>query len=120
MRGITCNLPPTLRYLPPHKPGQHPALIAAFGLVEEVESEMVLCGPPAMEEFCLDDLPAATPAEDTPWEMRADSMVMNVGDVTAVHLTLLKPDGSGKADVKPNKIVVGSPGRGADRPRVAE
>jgi hypothetical protein len=27
----------------------------------------------------------------------------------AVHLTKLKPDGSGKADVSPNKIVVGSP-----------
>ncbi len=31
-------------------------------------------------------------------------------DVTAVHLTLLKPDGSGKVEVKPDKIIVGSPG----------
>jgi hypothetical protein len=30
-------------------------------------------------------------------------------DVSAVHLTLLKPDGSGKADVNPNKLFVGSP-----------
>jgi hypothetical protein len=31
-------------------------------------------------------------------------------DVQAVHLTLLKPDGSGKAEVKPNKLMIGSPG----------
>ena len=30
--------------------------------------------------------------------------------VEAVHLTLLKPNGSGKADVKPSKIMLGSPG----------
>jgi hypothetical protein len=30
--------------------------------------------------------------------------------ITAVHLTKLKPDGSGKADVEKPKIVVGSPG----------
>ena len=29
----------------------------------------------------------------------------------AVHLTLLKPDGSGKAEVEPNKLMVGSPAR---------
>ena len=30
-------------------------------------------------------------------------------DVASVHLTLLKSDGSGKADTNPNKIIVGSP-----------
>jgi hypothetical protein len=30
-------------------------------------------------------------------------------NVEAVHLILLKPDGTGKADVKPNKITIGSP-----------
>jgi Toprim domain len=30
-------------------------------------------------------------------------------DVDAVHLTLLRPDGSGKADANPNKLFVGSP-----------
>jgi hypothetical protein len=30
-------------------------------------------------------------------------------DVASVHLTLLKIDGTGKAEVKPNKIIVGSP-----------
>jgi hypothetical protein len=29
--------------------------------------------------------------------------------VGAVHLTLLKPDGSGKAEVEPNKLIIGSP-----------
>jgi hypothetical protein len=31
-------------------------------------------------------------------------------DVGSVHLTLLKQDGSDKADVEPNKIIIGSPG----------
>src|SRR2546430_5676012 len=31
-------------------------------------------------------------------------------NVTAIHLTLLKPDGSGKADTKPDRIIIGSPG----------
>jgi putative DNA primase/helicase len=31
-------------------------------------------------------------------------------DVQAVHLTLLKPDGSGKAEVEPDKLMIGSPG----------
>jgi putative DNA primase/helicase len=30
-------------------------------------------------------------------------------DLNAVHLTLLKPDGSGKADVTPTKLFIGSP-----------
>jgi hypothetical protein len=30
-------------------------------------------------------------------------------DVGSVHLTLLKPDGSGKAEVEPNKLIIGSP-----------
>jgi len=31
-------------------------------------------------------------------------------NVTSVYLTLLKPDGSGKADTKKQKLIVGSPG----------
>jgi hypothetical protein len=30
-------------------------------------------------------------------------------DVGSVHLTLLRRDGSGKADVKPDKLIIGSP-----------
>jgi hypothetical protein len=65
-RGITCPLPPTLAFLPPTKPGHHPAMIAAFGI-------------------------------NAPRE------------IIAVHLTKLKPDGSGKAEVEPNKTMIGSP-----------
>jgi hypothetical protein len=36
-RGITCPLPPTLAFLPPRKPEQHPAMIAAFALPDEPE-----------------------------------------------------------------------------------
>ena len=75
-RGITCPLPPTLAFLPASKPAQHPAMIAAFTLVDEPEPGIL--GKPR--------------------------------DVTSVHLTLLRPDGGGKAEVKPNKIVIGSPG----------
>jgi Toprim domain len=74
-RGIACKLPPTLAFLPPRNADQHPAMIAAFGLCDEVEPS-VLSAP---------------------------------REVRAVHLTLLKPDGSGKAEVKPNKIMVGGP-----------
>jgi hypothetical protein len=31
-------------------------------------------------------------------------------EVVAIHLTLLKPDGTGKAEVEPNKQMIGSPG----------
>jgi putative DNA primase/helicase len=81
-RAITCSLPPTLAYLPPLRSDRHPALIAAFGLAEEVE----------------------------PGILREPS------HVGAVHLVLLKSDGSGKAYTpedelqgKRNKLTVGSP-----------
>jgi putative DNA primase/helicase len=75
-RGITCALPPTLGFLPPSKPEHHPAMIAAFALVDEPDPGTL--GRPR--------------------------------DVQSVHLTLLKPDGSGKADVPKPKLMVGSPG----------
>jgi hypothetical protein len=31
-------------------------------------------------------------------------------EIAAIHLTLLKTDGSGKAEIEPNKIMIGSPG----------
>jgi hypothetical protein len=37
VRGISCPLPPTLRFLPASRPGYHPALIAAYGLPREPE-----------------------------------------------------------------------------------
>jgi hypothetical protein len=74
-RGYAGPLPPTLGFLPPLKPEHHPALIAAFAVVDEPEPSVL--GKPQ--------------------------------NVTAVHLTLLKPDGSDKANMKPNKITIGSP-----------
>jgi len=67
-RGITCELPATLAFLPARKPEHHPAMIAAFALADETPKSVV-----------------------------------------AVHLTLLKPDGSGKAEIEKPKIMVGSP-----------
>jgi hypothetical protein len=75
-RGITCPLPATLGFLPPHKPEYDPALIAAFGLADEPEPGVL--APPR--------------------------------NVIAVHLTLLRPDGSSKADIDIPKLMVGSPG----------
>ena len=40
---------------------------------------------------------------------RASSGALPKTPMSAVQLTLLKPDGCGKADVKPNKITIGSP-----------
>jgi putative DNA primase/helicase len=74
-RGIASALPLTLAFLPARKPEHHPAMIAAFALVNEPEPGVL--GKPH--------------------------------DVISVHLTLLKPDGSGKAEVEPNKLIVGSP-----------
>jgi hypothetical protein len=74
-RGIICALPPTLAFLPPLKRGHKSAMIAAFGLVDELEPGLL--GKPR--------------------------------DVNAVHLTLLKPDGSGKAETEPDKLIIGSP-----------
>jgi hypothetical protein len=73
-RGIEVSPPATIRFLPPHKPEHHPAMVTAFGMPEEPE-------------------PGALSISD-------DAVV-------GVHLTLLKPDGSGKAAIEPNKITVG-------------
>jgi len=78
-RGISGDLPATLRFLAPYKPKHYPAMIAAFGIAEEP-------GPGSLRI-----------ADDS---------------VVGVHLTLLKSDGSGKADTEPNKITVG-PSAGA-------
>ncbi len=69
------ELPGTLRFLPAQRIGQHPAMIAVFGL---------------------------------PHENRPGELVMPPSRVRGVHLTLLKADGSGKADTRPNKLMVGA------------
>ena len=42
-------------------------------------------------------------------ELEPGTLAIVEAAVRAVHLTKLKPDGSGKADIKPNKIVLGLP-----------
>jgi hypothetical protein len=74
-RAITCELSPTLGFLPAREPEHHPALIVAFALVDEPEPGVL-----------------GTPH-----------------DVNAVHLTLLKPDGTGKAEIERPKLIVGRP-----------
>ena len=74
-RGYAGSFPKTIGFLAPKKVTQHPAMIAAYSLVDEPEPGVV-------------GLPR---------------------DVDAVHLTLLRPDGSDKADVEHSKISVGSP-----------
>jgi hypothetical protein len=70
-RGYSGTLQSTLGFLPAHD-GHEPAMIAAFGLAEEVEPG-----------------------------------VLQVGAVSGVHLTLLAPDGSGKAGTGKDKIMLG-------------
>jgi hypothetical protein len=74
-RGYSRPIPRTLAFLPPSKPEHHPAMMAAFGVCNELEPGVV--GEPL--------------------------------NVDSVHLTLLKPDGSGKADIDRNKLIVGRP-----------
>jgi hypothetical protein len=72
-------IPATLGYLPSNKPEHHPALISAFGLAHEPAGE--------------DHEPGTLALEDAA--------------VRGVHLTLLRPDGSDKANVDATKIIVG-------------
>lgn len=74
-RGINPPLPTTIRYLPPLRPGHHPAMLVPFGI----------------------------PAEPEPGVLQVDPE-----KITGVHLTLLKPDGSDKADVDNPKLTMGS------------
>ena len=62
VRGFTGLVPPTLGYLAPVKAEHRPALMAAFGIPEEVEPGRIIA-PHKVE---------------------------------AVHITLLRPDGSGR------------------------
>jgi hypothetical protein len=73
-RGYSGVIPKTLAFLPPSRPEHHPAMIAAYALVDEPEPA-VLSSP---------------------------------RDVSAVHLTLLRPEG-GKAVVEQPKLTVASP-----------
>jgi putative DNA primase/helicase len=63
---------------------------------------------------CLTPLkPEHHPAMLVPYGLPQESEpgVLDISEdaITAIQLTLLKSDGSGKADIKPNKITIGSP-----------
>jgi Toprim domain len=75
VRAYGGAFPATLGSLPSCKPEHHPALIAAFGLADELEPGLLSIS---------DD------------------------QVRGVHLTLLRPDGSGKAGTGRDKLMVGS------------
>jgi len=77
IRDVRCYqgpIPATLGFLPKLKPEHHPAMIAPFGLPDELE-------PGAL---CIRDC-----------------------EVRGVHLTLLRPDGRGKAGTGRDKLMVG-------------
>jgi putative DNA primase/helicase len=84
-RGIACPLPPTLAFLPPSKPEHHPAMVAGFGIPDEIE-------PGVLAE------PQHVPSNES------EKIITD-----AVHLTLLRSDGSGKADVAKSKLFVARP-----------
>jgi Toprim domain len=73
-RGILTAPPATVRFLSPRKRGQHPAMIAVFGVPDE----------PVPGELAITD-----------------------NQIRGAHLTLLKPDGSGKAGTGRDKLMIG-------------
>jgi Toprim domain len=76
VRDVRCYsgpLPGTLGFLP-GRGRHHPALIAAFGLPQEIEPGVITLPPPA---------------------------------ILGVHITRLKDDGSGKAGIEKDKIMIG-------------
>jgi hypothetical protein len=98
-RHIMCPLPVTLAFLPPHKPEYHPAMIAAFAMCDEPKPGIV--GEP--RGVCRRN------CNHVGENQRPKSGMPRINGVNAVHLTLLKPDGSGKAAVDKPKLLIGSP-----------
>jgi putative DNA primase/helicase len=110
-----------------HAPGQEQRWLyrtsepAAGSLVERYlcECRRITVPPPATVRFLPAHAPSQHPAMLVPYgipsEPEPSTLAITEPVITAVHLTLLKPDGTGKADTAPNKITVGSP---AGRPLV--
>jgi putative DNA primase/helicase len=94
---------------------------AAGSIVERYlrQCRRITAPPPATVRFLPARAPSQHPAMLVPYgipsEPEPGTLVITEPVITAVHLTLLKPDGTGKADTAPNKITVGSP---AGRPLV--
>ena len=75
-----------------------------------LRSREIACDPPATLGYLAPTKPGHHPALiacfDLPEEVEPGRLVTKP-HIEAVHLTFLKPDGSGKANVSPNKIMVG-------------
>jgi hypothetical protein len=82
------------------------------GTVGEIylRSRGIICPLPATLGYLAPTKPGHHPALiacfDPPEEVEPGRLV-TTPHIEAVHLTFLKPDGSGKANVSPNKIMVG-------------
>src|SRR5215207_4900798 len=73
----------------------------------------ITCPPPPTLAFLPPRKPERHPAMLAAFALPDETEPGRLGaprNVEAVHLTLLHPDGSNKANVEPNKIIVGSPG----------
>jgi hypothetical protein len=79
------------------------AYLAARGLRLEPLPATLRFLPPTKPERH----PAMIVAFGIPEEPEPGRLSINDGAVRGIHLTLLKSDGSGKADIEPNKIMVG-------------
>jgi hypothetical protein len=78
-----------------------------------LRSRGIACALPATLGFLPPHKPQHHPAMIAAFglcEEPEPGLIVPPRNVEAVHLTLLKLDGSGKADVEPNKIIIGSPG----------
>jgi hypothetical protein len=78
-----------------------------------LRSRDITCALPATLGFLPPRKPEHHPALISAFALPDEPEPGIIGEprgVEAVHLTLLRPNGSGKADAKPNKVMVGSPG----------
>jgi hypothetical protein len=91
------------------------ALPAQKTCVERYLGRRGIAGPLPKEiiKYLPPDGPGRHPAMLVPYGLASEpepgQLTIAEAAITAVHLTFLKPDGSGKADVDPAKITVGSP-----------
>jgi hypothetical protein len=88
---------------------------AATGTIVEtyLRSRGITCSLPAtirsLKSQKSDHRPAMICAYGIPEEPEPSILRIPTSAIYAVHLTLLKTDGSGNADIEPNKITIGSP-----------
>jgi hypothetical protein len=76
------------------------------------EGRVISCALPGTLAFLPSLKPQHHPAMIAVFGLMDEPEPAVVGtpkDVGSVHLTLLKPNGSGKAEVEPNKLIIGSP-----------